>query len=103
FLGVENERDFGTAGDEHDLWRSAGRVGQHVGAASESCGGGVLRSVDEGEFLPRENERDGSFLVLEREAPGFSSLGCIGGADQRHLGNRAQRAQLLDRLVRWTI
>ena len=39
----------------------------------------------------------------ERCSPGFGSLSSIGGSDESHTGNRTQRAELLDWLMRRTI
>src|SRR4051812_3335619 len=101
-LGVENERNLGAAGHENDLGCAARSIGEHISAFVESSRRGVLRAIDERELLPRQHESDGTF-ELECDAPGLGGLRCISGPDQRDLGDGAQRAQLLDRLMCWSI
>src|SRR6267143_1745382 len=93
----ENQLDFRTCRHEHHVGIS--RVCQDIAAFMQPCGGRVLRAVHDGHFLSCQDKRHRAVLVLDRRPPRLDDLRWIGRSEHRHVGNGAQRGELLDRLV----
>ena len=87
--------------DEEHLGAAAGGIGQDVGALGEPRGGRVLRAIERGQRLPRQDRAPpGSWRSRGSRArprpPRWRRTGRI----VIRPGNRAQRQELLDGLVR---
>ena len=98
--GGERHGDLGARPDDRRP-RVVG-LAQDVGAAGEA---GRVRDValaapERRHALAREREHARAVEVLEHDAPGLGRLGRVGGADDGEVRDRAQREQVLDRLVR---
>ena len=70
---------------------------EHV-AATRGIGHGIALRIEHGERLAGQDERRRQ-VAAERDPPSRDRLVRIGGAEDAHVGRRAQGGQLLDRLV----
>ena len=71
-----------------------------VGALREARGRRVLRAVERRQRLPRQDQRRRLVAKLEDDAPRLGDLVGVARADRQEARDRAQRQNLLDRLVR---
>ena len=79
--------------------RSGGLVDEHVRAARHAGRGPLGGAVEHRDLLAREQQR-GRAGAVEVHAPRGGDLVGVGGPDHTQPGHRAQRRELLDRLVR---
>ncbi len=96
---LHRQRNLAAGRDQDQLRVAAVGVGEHVAAAAQALGGGVLRAVEHRHVLAREHQRARLVLLAERHPPGLGDLVRVAGADHVEAGHRAQRGELLDRLV----
>ena len=78
----------------------AAAVAQDVRARGDALGGGEARDRSKvGTFWRVRQQAGGPVGVLEDGPPGDGRLVGVGGADDVEAGDRAQRGEVLDRLV----
>src|SRR6266545_3156179 len=63
----------------------------------------ALGAIYDRDLLTRQHERHWSVAMRNRRAPRLHDFRRIGGADDSHVGDRAQRGELLDRLMRRSV
>src|SRR5690625_4923487 len=103
---LERDVHLGAGGDEDDVRAAAGGLGEHVAAARDALGAGQdvtlgrpLTPRGVGDVLPGEDESGRAVGALQDGAPGDGDLGGVGGPHDVEAGDRAQRGEVLDRLV----
>ena len=99
----EAQRDLAAAGDQDHVRLAVRRIGQHIGAFRQARGRSEFGAIDDRQRLPRTDQRGRPVLQLQDAAIGFGHLVGVGRPDHDHAGDRPQRHQLLDRLVRRSV
>ncbi|GCC44247.1 hypothetical protein chiPu_0028071, partial [Chiloscyllium punctatum] len=95
--GFERDRHLRTRCNQGDVTRE-GRLDQNVGAERDLV---VPTAVaDRRQRLPRQAEDRRRGLRLQRAVPGFRGLNRVGRTKHQHIRDRAQRGEMLDRLMR---
>ena len=97
-MGLDGQRDLAAGRDQDHLGVALG-VGEHIAAAAQPIGRGVLRAVQDRDVLAGENERHRLVVAVHRRPPGLGDLVGVGGANHVQTRDRPQRGELLHRLV----
>ena len=96
---LDGAADLGAARRDHQLWRAAGRLHQHISAAREGRRIERLRAREQRHLLAREDERRRPGRAAERRRPRERRLVAVGRAPRREVRDQTQRCDVLDRLV----
>src|SRR5581483_10570740 len=99
----ERDVDLGAGREDDRVGLSLRRVGEDVAAAREPRGRREARPVEDGELLPREDEPDRAARAAESDPPRRDGLGGVRGAHAPEPRHRAERGEVLDRLVRRSV
>jgi hypothetical protein len=102
---LDGQLDLGARRDEDHVGRAVRRILQDVRALARQLGRGELlgRPVVRRNVLARQREADGPVVALQRLEPGVRRLVRVGGAHDRKVRDRAERREVLDRLVGGTV
>ena len=98
-VGLDAEVHLAAGGHQDDLRLSTFRVGHNVGAASEARRRCVFRAIEGRHGLPRQDERRWFLPQAHDDFPGLDDFVSVCRTQRDQAGNRAQRYQLLDRLM----
>ena len=96
----DGERELAARRDQDQLGLAAGRVGQHVGAARDAGRRRVPAAVERRQRLARQRQHRRLVTQLHDGPIRLDHLVGVAGAQHDESRHRAQRRELLDRLVR---
>ena len=102
-MRLDAERNLAAGGHQQDIGLAIGRIGQDIAALGQPRGRGINCTVEGRDVLACKDEDCRLVMELHDDFPGLDHLVGIGGAEHDEAGDRPQRGQLLDRLMRRTV
>ena len=103
WLGAGGQMQFRTGGDKDDVGLAARGLAQHVRAARQSAGRRHPGAIQGRNLLPAERHQHRPVTMLHRHPPRLRRFVGVAGPDYGQMGHRAQRRQMLHRLMRGTV
>ena len=99
-MRFHTERDLAARGHEQDIGPATRRLGQDIGALTQARGRSILGAIECRDILTREDDCRGLMVELHHDLPRLNYFVRISGTQYDQAGNRSQRGELLDGLVR---